>query len=145
MLWVWSQQNNKIIKARLGRQGLQHWRSRKVKYTVYLFSGMRCIAALSGMPGMMEVYNLAILCCLMRQALPMSSYTRLLLLSFQATEVTCTLQQPKWLLCYLRARPILASKGIVFASVICPRPLSWAVFLSQQETIFKMKPFPLST
>ena len=50
----------------------KHWRSRKVKYTVYLFSGMRCIAALSGMPGMMEVYNLAILCCLMRRALPIS-------------------------------------------------------------------------
>ena len=46
--------------------------ARKVKHTVYLFSGMRYAAALPGKPEMMSFYNLVVLGSLMRKALQKS-------------------------------------------------------------------------
>lgn len=37
--------------------------------------------------------------------------------------ITCTLKQPKWFLCYIRARPIPTPTGIMFTSDKLPRPL----------------------
>lgn len=57
--------------------------------------------------------------------------------------IICTLQQPTWLPFCLWARPILTPTDVMFTSVILPRPLSWALFLSQQEPISEMKPYVL--
>lgn len=51
----------------------KHEGARKIKDTDNLFDEMRHLAALSGKPRVMEFYNLVILCCLMRQALSLSS------------------------------------------------------------------------
>lgn len=95
--------------------------AREVKHTAYLFSGLRCAAVLPGTRGTVLLYNPVILCYLMWHVLPIVprvyvfTYLRPFPLNLEhcfktikptlVSDVTCILQQPKQLLCCLRARP----------------------------------------
>lgn len=136
----------KEIENCRGQKGLEHTekcqRSQGSSHTVCFSSGVRCGAA-SRMPGTVQFSHLCSFAVWWDRLYPDLPEFMFLLNSrpfppeswalplgpkpHPMRDVICTLLQPK---CYLRARPIMTPTGIVFTSVLLPRPLPWALSLS---------------